>query len=86
MRAEQERAAWLNAASRETGVDAGLLRGNTQDEILEHARAIRAAYNAPIVRDSGEHKTVSPTKESILAIKNEKERLAAIRENAELFK
>lgn len=85
LKAERERAAWLNAASAETGVDAGLLRGNTQDEILEHARAIRAAFNAPVVRDFGERKDVSPTKESILSIKSDKERLAAIKENIDLF-
>lgn len=86
LRHKQELASWAEQASAETGVPSNLLRGSTLEEITEHAKAIKAALPVyPVVTDGGEPKTPRQTKESILAIENEKERLAAIRDNAELF-
>ena len=59
------------------------------DAMRSHAEAIKTAFankQFPVVQDSGEPRKQTVTKESILSIKNEKERLAAIREHPELFK
>lgn len=76
---------WADAAAKAHGVPANILRGETAEEFMAHAEAIRAAIPSyPVVRDTGEPKRVGPTRESILALP-EKERLAAIRQNPELF-
>lgn len=77
--------------SSETGVPASLLRGAAEDDLRAQAAAIlgfakttRASY--PNVKDGGEANPPTVSKQEILAIKSEKERLKAIRENIELFK
>lgn len=85
LKKEQERNSWLSEASKQTGVPADVLRGATQEEIMAHAQAIAAIYSHPVIPDSGAPKPMTVTKADILAIENEKERLAAIRDNAELF-
>ena len=49
-----------------------------------NANTVNKPY--PTVKDSGEAKPGSVTKESILSIKDEKKRIQAIKENIELFK
>lgn len=77
--------------SAETGVPATLLRGNNEEDLRAQAEGIRGFASAskasyPTVRDGGETSTPLVTKEQIISIKNEKDRLKAIRENIELFK
>lgn len=71
----------------ETGVPTNLLTGATIEECKAQAEAIlsfaKPAY--PSVKDGGEVATSVTTKAEILAIKNERARLKAIRENIELF-
>lgn len=84
---KQDLASWTAQAAAEYGVPGDLLRGSNLEELMEHAKVIKAAIPSyPVLRESGEPKHVGATKESILSISNEKERLAAIRENIELFK
>ena len=75
----------------ETGVPAKLLRGDSEEDLRAQAQAImgfakasRPAY--PSVKDGGETIPPTITKADILAIKDEKKRLEAIRNNIELFK
>lgn len=88
MRRSQEVESWKAEASAETGVPQALLRGETRDEVLEHARAIKAAIKvAPSFRDSGSPAPSNrPTKEEILSIKSDRERIRAIKENIDIFK
>lgn len=77
--------------SSETGVPANLLRGGNEDDLRAQAEGIKGFATAskasyPTVKDGGETSVPSVTKEQILAIKSEKDRLKAIRENIELFK
>lgn len=73
-------------AARLTGVPAEILRGETLEELTEHAEAIKAALPAyRSLHDTGDHSSAPVTKEQILAIKNDKERLAAIKANPGLF-
>ena len=77
--------------SKETGVPMELLRGDTEedlkaqaDAILKFAKPGQPSY--PTVRDGGETRISNNiTKEDILAIKDDRKRLKAIRENIELF-
>lgn len=89
-RANQERDLREQIA-KETGVPASLLRGGNEDDLRAQAEGIKGFVTAskasyPTVRDGGETSTPSITREQILSIKSEKERLKAIRENIELFK
>lgn len=77
--------------SEETGVPQNLLVGETEESMRTHAEGILNFINKkggyPKVSDKGE--VVTPkkaTKDSILSIKNEKERLKAIESNIDLFK
>ncbi|MBQ9621246.1 MAG: hypothetical protein IJR41_04850 [Atopobiaceae bacterium] len=84
--AREQREQWARAASQETGVDASLIRGDSAEEMLAHAQAIKSLRPAyPAINDSGKPKP-SLTKDEILAIKNTAERRRAIAENAELFR
>lgn len=85
LRDQRERDEWLSAVSAETGVPATLIKGASHEEMMKHANDIKAYFAAPVVRDSGDHKVIAVTRESIMAITNEKERLEAIRNNPELF-
>lgn len=72
----------------ETGVPASVLRGNSEEDLRAHAEAIKGFAKAgayPSVKDGGETKVSSVTKEEILAIKDERQRLKAIEENISLF-
>ena len=77
--------------STETGVPASLLRGDSEEDLKAQANAILGFANAnkasyPQVKDGGETTAPSVTKEQILSIKSDKERLKAIKDNIELFK
>lgn len=45
-------AGWKVKASEETGVNISLIKGNTEDEIMEHAKAIKDAYAYPQVKSN----------------------------------
>ena len=75
----------------ETGVPAALLRGDSEEDLRAQADAIltfakpgQPSY--PNVRDGGENHAPHVSKDDILAVKNDKQRLKAIKENIELFK
>ena len=93
MKAERDQKAWLDEVSKETGVSADLIRGATKEEMKAHAEAIAKAYKKPSApsgqsdtRKGGDGNGPKRTKQEILAIKNSKERKAAIAENIDLFK
>lgn len=89
---EREKAArdLRDKVSKATGVPADLLTGDTEEAMTAHANAIKAyAGDKPkygTVPDGGEKTPPPMTKAEILAIKNERERLKAIREHIDLFK
>lgn len=76
----------------ETGVSASYLNGQSEEECRAIANNFKAFAEAnktpvaPIVRDGGESAPITMTKESILNVKNERERLKLIEDNIELFK
>lgn len=75
--------------SQETGVPSALLRGNSEEDLRAQAEAIKGyaqtATKYPNVRDAGEVRVPVTTKADILAIKDERERLNAIKDHIELF-
>lgn len=59
---ERQVAQWKSDVSKETGVDATLLRGSTLEDIQEHANSIAEAYkptSGVVVEGEGRHTTVS---------------------------
>ena len=76
--------------AQETGVPVSLLRGNSEEDLKAQAEAIinfaKAKPSYPKVKDGGEVIPPTISKKDILGIKNETERLKAIKENIELFK
>lgn len=79
---------WAAQASRETGVPASVLRGQTLEEMQAHAAQISAAMPIyPQVGNdpAGNQQPPQMTKEQILAIENARERKAAIAANLALF-
>ena len=78
-------AKWKAAASAATGVPVAALRGDTEEEITAHAEAIKAAI--PIYPQVTETGTNPPemSKSDILAIKNPRERRAAMLAHLDLF-
>lgn len=75
----------------ETGVPAKLLRGSSEEDLRAQAEAIMGFAKAntstyPSVKDGGESHAPTTTKEEILGIKSDKDRLKAIRENIDLFR
>lgn len=74
----------------ETGVPASLLRGSSETDLKAQAEAIMgfaktSGAKYPNVKDGGETPAPTITKEEILSIKNEKERIKMIEKNIELF-
>ena len=71
------------------GVPAYLLTGSTEEECTAQADRLLQWRGDPEkyaeTKDAGETRTPGVTKADILAIKNEKERLKAIREHIDLF-
>lgn len=74
--------------STETGVPANLLRGSNEDDLRKQAEGIKGFATKstyPSVKDGGEVKASTVTKAEILAIKDERKRLEAIKQNISLF-
>lgn len=77
--------------AKETGLPADMmefLTGADEEACLAQAKKLAERVKAsgfPSVKDSGESRTPGITKADILAIKNERERLKAIREHIDLF-
>lgn len=83
---QKEVSEWKAEAARQTGIPADVLRGDTLEEITAHANAIKAALPAyRSLHDTGDHSAPPITKEGILSIKNDKERLEAIKKHIDLF-
>ena len=85
---EQERQLreWAAEVSEATKVPVSILKGNTYEELMEHALKIKEAI--PMHPSGGEKGEVSPpslSKEEILSIKDRQEREAAIAANPDLF-
>ena len=54
LKAASQQADWRAKASAETGVPADILRGDTEEEVMAHAKSIQALMpKAPVFRDSG---------------------------------
>lgn len=84
---ENERKAWASEVSKEKGVPASVLRGDTKEELEAHAQAIldSGLSHFPSIPDKGEVRPDTITRESILAIENDSERIAAIKQHLDLF-
>lgn len=84
---QRDLASWKDSVAAETGIPATALRGDTEEELREHAKAIRAAIPVyPQVSEGGGLDSGVPmTKDQILGIRNPAERRAAILANLELF-
>lgn len=88
LEAEKQRRERLDAVAAETGVPTNILamlNADSAEELQKQAETLAAQYAHPVIPDSGSPKTPTVTKQSILDIKNEKDRLEAIRNNVELF-
>lgn len=78
--------AWKAEASASTGIPAAVLRGETKEDILAHAEAIRSAMPVyPQVKERGGDAARPMGRQEILAIKNPRERKAAILANLDQF-
>ena len=84
---QRDLASWKESVAAETGIPATALRGDTEEELREHAKAIRASMPVyPQVKEGGGLDSGVPmTREQVLSIKNPAERRAAILANLELF-
>ena len=78
--------AWKAEASASMGIPAAVLRGETKEDILAHAEAIRSAMPVyPQVKEWGGDAARPMDRQEILAIKNPRERKAAILANLDQF-
>lgn len=86
---EKEITSMRQEAARQTGLPletVSVLQGATLEELTANANAIKAALPAyRSLNDTGDHSAAPVTRESIKEIKNEKERLAEIKANIDLF-
>lgn len=84
---EKEVSEWKSQASKETGVPAEILKGESLEEIQQHANQIKAAIPMyPILpNDTGATNPPAVTKEDIYNIKNREERVIAMAQHDELF-
>lgn len=76
---------WKRKASEEYGIAANILRGDSLEEIEEHAKAIKEAMPVYPSVDPGKPATGQVTRESILAIEDPKERKAAMLAHVDLL-
>lgn len=69
--AQQERAGWARAAAADAGVPVDLVRGETQEEMVAHANALREALSArgPVVMSQGKTGKVDVTDPKINAVR-----------------
>ena len=78
--------AWKAEASASTGVPACVLRGDTKEDVLAHAEAIKASMPVyPQVKEQGPAPGAPMGKEQILQIKDARARKAAILANLDQF-
>lgn len=70
--AQQERAGWARAAAADAGVPADLVRGETQEEMVAHANALREALatRGPVVMSQGKTGKVDVTDPKINAVRS----------------
>lgn len=86
---ENERRAWAAEVSREKGVPASVLRGDTREELEAHAQAIidSGLSHYGSAPDNGESNRVDTvTADSIWAIKDPVKRVEAISKHLDKFK
>lgn len=76
MRHARDVAGWKDEVSKETGVPASILRGDTLEELQEHAQAVKAAMPAyPSVDPGNPAQSITP--EQVSAIADPVERVKA---------
>lgn len=93
IKAENSRRSLIQSVATEIGVDAeilSLMTGDNVEVIRANAEKLKGSVGNSYasqaqVKDTGEQKTVTVTKEEIMAIKDGKKRRQAIAENLELF-
>lgn len=89
LKAANERRANVDAIAAEIGVSAAVLarmQGDTAEEIRANAQFLQSTVPIyPAVPQGGTPAAPTVTRESILAIENERERLQAIQDNIDLF-
>lgn len=84
--AEQVRT-WASEVAAETHVPASILRGDTKEEMQAHANAILSAgITTKTVPDKGETSAPAITRESIEAIKSQRDRVLERAKNISLYK
>lgn len=84
---DKELSEWKAQASKETGVPAEVLKGETLEEIQAHAAQIKEAMPMypTLPNDTGATNPPAVTKEDIYQIKNREERVRAMALHDELF-
>lgn len=84
---DKELSEWKAQASKETGVPAEILKGETLEEIQAHAAQIKEAMPMypTLPNDTGAANPPAVTKEEIYQIKNREERVKAMALHPELF-
>lgn len=84
---DKELSEWKAQASKETGVPAEVLKGDTLEEIQAHATQIKEAMPMypTLPDDTGATNPPAVTKEGIYQIKNREERVKAMALHPELF-
>ena len=91
---EKQHAEWRSQAAKEAGVPSALVKGETLEEMQEHAQLLHEALvtasmsNAPkypVVNEGSAPKAAAMSKVDILAIEDAKARKQAILENLDLF-
>lgn len=89
LEADAARQRAVDAVAAETGIPATLLarmNGDTEEEIRSNAEVVRSTMPVyPTVQETGHAGAPQISKEQILSIQNERERLKAIAEHADLF-
>ena len=78
---EKQLQEWANEVAAGTGIPAAVLRGDTLEEMQQHAEAIKANLSLyPTTGDNGAPlQPATKTREEIMAMTNDREMLAAIK-------
>ena len=85
LRHERDVAQWAADVSKDTGVPASVLRGDTLEELQSHAQQIKGSMPVYPVVPEGNGKPPTVTKQQILSMADERERKAAIAAHLDLF-
>lgn len=84
---EVKRSRMLQSISEKTGVPVSLLHGETEEEVQTNADAIKAfAKQSTVPTDKGAGAITRASKEEIANIKNDRQRLAAIANNLDMYR